>query len=368
MLAQLAPPTSGTELACSSARMKFLPSILLLSLLLPNAASADNVQALIDEISSRRVDMERLDEASAVLLREKRRIEWDLEDGARRIQRHKETHPAGKILPDLELGRMLAQSRDLSERLAELGRQINQLESEKRNTRQGLLDLYERLVERLAGQARQSQGERRGGLLALLQRVRAERDALRDNPADAPLRPDRLFEESLLASDDPEELSESADAVRDEQDRLRRELLRLDRAVAQQQADRRLEMEMRDFLSERSVFGEESRTLKLGSSSPAGKTNAQNTDRDTPPIGFEGGGGYDAGAGLPGAGGAASGDPLSGRTPMALDPDGIPATRSDPGDTSSIQARRQQIVERLKKLQLLHDRLRDKAETLLEQP
>ncbi len=350
--------------------MKLVTSICLLSLLLPAAAAAQTSKALFDEISSRRVDIERLEEAGSVLSAERERLVRALEAGANRIQRHKETHDAGGIIPDLDLQRMLAESRELSEQLAELDRQLGSLENAKRRARSYLLTRYEKLVEQLAEEARRSEPRQRDELLGLLSRVRVERDALRDKPAAAPLPAERFGDDSLLGSEDPEELSERADAVRDEQDRLRRELSRLDRALAQQQADRRLELEMRDFLSERSVFGEDSRTLRAGGSPSSSKMNSQGNDRDTPPVGFEGGGSYDSGASGPGAGASVSTDPVPGRTPLAIDHGGTSAESPTAlGNPASLEAKRQKIVERLKKLQVLHDRLRDKAEALSgEQP
>lgn len=353
-----------------ASEMKLVTSICLLSLLLPVAAAAQTSKALFDEISSRRVDIERIEEARSILSQERERLVRALEAGAQRIQRHKETHDAGGIIPDLDLQRMLAESRELSEQLAELNRQLDSLENAKRMARANLLSRYEKLVERLAEEARRSEGRQRDELLNLLSRVRLERDDLRENPEAAPLPAERFGGDSLLGSEDPEELAERADAVRDEQDRLRRELSRLDRALAQQQADRRLDMEMRDFLSERSVFGEDSRTLRTGGSSSSAKTNSQGSDRDTPPVGFEGGGSYDSGTSGPGAAGVVPTDSVSARTPMAIERDGIsPAGQAASGGASAVETRRRQIVERLKKLQVLHDRLRDKAEALLgEQP
>lgn len=343
--------------------MKLFSSICLLFFLLPAPVKAQTSKALFDEISSQRVDIERLEEAGSMLSQERARLVRALEAGASRIQRHKESHGAGGIIPDLDLGRMLAESRELSERLAELDRQLASLENAKRRARTNLLSRYEKLVEQLAEEARRSEGRQRDDLLGLLSRVRIERDALRDKSAASPLPAERFGDDNLLVSEDPEELSERADAVRDEQDRLRRELSRLDRALAQQQADRRLELEMRDFLSERSVFGEDSRTLRAGGSSSSAKMNSQGNDRDTPPVGFEGGGSYDSGMSGPGA--SLPAEPTPARTPLALDHGGTstesPAAADNP---ASLEAKRKKIVERLKKLQLLHDRLRDKAEAL----
>jgi hypothetical protein len=187
----------------------------------------------------------------------------------------------------------------------------------------------------------------------------------------------------MLASDDPDELAEQADAVRDEQDRLRKELARLDRRIGELANERRLDLQMRDFITDQEIFDEGSRLMVVPRSSAitGGPPSGQNGDpgrSDEPGDGIaddaDVGGLYD------GAEGPASGadpSPKTDLTPSVAGsstaagriPVGVRAGESiDPSETGddlrSIRQRRNAIAKQLKDLQVIGDRLQEKLDAL----
>ena len=133
--------------------------------------------------------------------------------------------------------------------------------------------------------------------------LRAERDAVRAALPAAQV-------PALLpapSSDDPEELLEQADALRDAGDKVKQRLAALESRIAEAREERDLDRRMGDFLGEGAMFDEQDRRLRL--------------DRDPHAREFgyrPAGGAQDSFAGAPGVSGH-DGQPPAARAPDTAD-------------------------------------------------
>jgi len=388
-----------------------LSSLIALTLILAGpAALAQDVPetALVDQVSSIRLEIERLDDARKEVVLQRTQLAGRLAKLSQQIKLRKAGRKEGGILPDLPLQEMLRRSRELSDTLTLITREMEALNQARKDRLQKLSLIYDRLVDRTARSIRRASGARKAELLKSLAEFRTQRDMVRrelvpHSKARPPIRTDEM-----LASDDPDELRERADAVRDEQDRLRRRLERLDRRIAQVQADRRLEREMQDFQEDQALFGEEGRILGVTRSTtttttiPAG-TNAEKTDSGTrnegdPAVPAEdmdlgdhadpddgqavSGGGwgdecYGGQCGTPGLDDStqppapveiAVTSTQEGQVPMGVEAgEGDAVAMSPTRRVKWLQKRRAEIVGQIKKLQILHDRIQEKAEKIEEE-
>lgn len=383
-------------------------SLLIMLWAAPSAAQPDQASpkagqaALINQITTLRLSLERIADAYQVVRTQRDDTAQRHEVLAVRIRKAKTQRAKDGLLPEYGLQKMLRQSKELSDTLTLLNREIKALRQARLDRLEQLLIQYELLVVQAATRVRTTDGALQADLLGVLERARRERETVRHQ-----LMPEQSGDQSTktlvandaLSSDDPEELSERADAVRDEQDRLRRELALLDKRTKNLADDRRLDQEMRDFISDQEMFDEGSRLLVVP------RPSSQNIEADNagPPTaspdrsdkhdepGDPSMGGGDDGADLDGEpSGAYNGDANEGsdwsdpasalagpsdaigqaggtNLPVGLDdgPDRSADTRSV-DDLPSIQRRRTALIERLKKLQILHDRLQEKIEDLSE--
>ncbi len=378
--------------------------------------SRDRSEAdLVDQVSSIRLEIERLDDARREVVRQRTQLAGRLSRLAGEIKKRKADRGEGGILPDLPLQEMLRRSRDLSETLTLITREMEALNRARKDRLQKLSQVYDRLVERTTAAVRQASGARKAELLDALAEFRAQRERVRRELLPRPKARPPLETSELLASDDPEELRERADAVRDEQDRLRRRLERVERRIAQVRADRRLEREMQDFQKDQVLFGEEGRILGVTRSQtttttlPSGKSgtddrNGGQTEEQpegwavpTDDLDADGTGPpnecYGGQCGTPGLDESADGDwadphadqsvggsepsaPLEvevtsiqeGRVPMGVDGGEADLEGMSPaGRIKWLRKRRAEIVEQIKKLQILHDRIQEKAERIEEE-
>ncbi|HOX42119.1 MAG TPA: hypothetical protein PK668_00910 [Myxococcota bacterium] len=356
---------------------------LTLLLAAPALGQAPGPRSRIDEISSLRLDLERLSEGRRQVLAQRDALAGRLEALARDIERRKSSGAGERLLPDFQLLADLRSSQELSEAVSALNREIGQLERTYRERLERLGALYDEAVAGTVGALRAAGADERADLTRVLARLRSERETLRQE-----LAPDREpagaggpeSGVNLLASDDPEELGERADAVRDDQDKLRRQLASLDGRIASLERELRLEREMRDFLSDQDLFNEGSRVLRVPRGAEAGKTDFTNDGRTDDALPAEGDvdGAYEGGGDpSPGAGGWGGGE---GQTAMPDQPGGegrLPvgveqgAAATPGGDRQrglpALRLQRDALIEQLKRLQVLHDRLREKAEELTQE-
>ena len=123
-----------------------------------------------------------------------------------------------------------------------------------------LLDGLSAELTRLRGEFdRQTDRAARKGLIEQLRRVRAERESVR-----AALPAAKLPSlDTLRPTDDPEELLEQADLLRDNEEKLRREVKALDARISQRREEIDLDRRVQRFMGEESMFDDQDRRLRL---------------------------------------------------------------------------------------------------------
>jgi len=390
--------------------MRFSPLYMIVILLsLSLAAKAQESGAdLFDELSSLRLKLERLEDAKRAVIFQRDQMAGKLEKLARRIEDRKAKKQGEGILPDFTLQEMLRSSRELSQTLTLLNRELDALE-DTRADRLGQLELlYGKLVNKTAGDIKIAGADTRAGLLKTLERLRKERKGVQEQLADVADRPERrnppLDSRKMLASEDPEELHERVDAVSDEQDRLRRRLAYLDERITGVKEQIRLDREMRDFVRDQALFGEESRILKVSKTSTPDGSNpdysmgSENdaTKQEGMPPGLDGEGDIVTDDyGDPMMGGECSGgmcgtphggtpqetggsdrnsgadgviETVEGHVPMGVDADDSNLDNLNPvTQLKLLRASRCKVIEQIKKLQILHDRIQEKVDVLRDE-
>jgi hypothetical protein len=96
-------------------------------------------------------------------------------------------------------------------------------------------------------------------IVAQMRALRAEREQTR-----VALPPSALPAlESAKASEDPEDLLEQADALRDSEDKVRQRLRALEQRMAEVRDERDFDRRMNEFLGDESLFDEQDRRLRL---------------------------------------------------------------------------------------------------------
>jgi hypothetical protein len=233
--------------------MKRLLHALLLSLLLGTPAwAASGLEGPRSEARAARTQVRELRERQQVL-------RGELNTLAGRIESLK-AEQKGRLVAGPELESALRRSQELSGELTGLAQSLAgaEAESERRN-----LALYTALSDELvrvrASWEATSDRETRAGLIARMRDLRAERDAVR-----AALPPSQVPAlNPAQASDDPEDLLEQADALRDSEDKVRQRLQALRARITEVREERELDRRMSDFLGEDSVFDEQDRRMRL---------------------------------------------------------------------------------------------------------
>lgn len=335
----------------------------------------------VDRIGAARLGIERIDDARATVRAQRDAMAREHEKLAAEIRRRKAERDGAGLIPDFRLQQLLRRSQELAETLTLLNRELGALRQARRERLEKLVQLYDRWVEQTAGRLQRAGGERRADLLAVLVKARQERRNIQRALLPERRPPRELDAQSLLASDDPEELSERVDALRDEQDRLRRELARLEERRQRFARESRLDREMRDFIAEQEMFDESSRLLLVPRTAAGGEQTPDRVEDgdgadpsgptgefggDGPSVGYDG---DDAGApnepaGEPPTAGPSA--PASERLPGGLgseDAERLDSAASGTG-LETIAERRRQIVDRLKRVQRLQDRLLEKIDSL----
>lgn len=157
----------------------------------------------------------------------------------------------GKLLPGGELDAALKRSQELSGVLTELSAQVSGREAELETANLSLLDgLSAELARVRADFDRQTDREVRKRLIADMRRLRSERDALRQTLPAARL----PTLDTVKPSDDPEELLEQADLLRDNEEKLRRELKSLEARISERREEAELDRRVQRFMGEESMF------------------------------------------------------------------------------------------------------------------
>ncbi|MFT3710728.1 MAG: TetR family transcriptional regulator [Archangium sp.] len=176
-----------------------------------------------------------------------------------RIQTLKE-ESKGKLLPGGELDSALKRSQELSGVLSELSQQVGSRETALETANLGLLDALSSELSRLRTEFdRQTNRDVRKQLIDSMRKLRAEREALRQT-----LPATRLPAlDNVKPSDDPEELLEQADLLRDNEEKLRRELKSLEARIAERRDEAELDKRVQRFMGEESMFDDGDRRLRV---------------------------------------------------------------------------------------------------------
>jgi prefoldin subunit 5 len=228
-----------------------LALLLSLSLGMPVWA-ASGLDALRSEAQTGRAQVRELRERQQSLRAE-------LNTLAGRIEQLK-AEQRGRLVAGPELETALRRSQDLSGQLTGLAQSLAGAESEAERRNLALHSaLSDELARVRAAWDATSDREARSRLIARMRGLRAERDAVRS--ALPPSRVPAL--NPAEASDDPEDLLEQADALRDSEDKVRQRLQALRARITEVREERELDRRMSDFLGEESMFDEQDRHMRL---------------------------------------------------------------------------------------------------------
>ncbi len=232
--------------------MKRLSALLVVALLALPAWAASQVEALRSQAQAARAQV---NEARS------QQMSKTLE--LNRLSAHIEALKAkqkGRLLPGSELDGSLKQSQELSGALTTLAQTVSAREGELEQANLALLSAVTEQMRALrADFDRQTSHAARQGIIERMKALKAEREQVRaalpaaQVPALA----------ALKDSDDPTELLEQADQVRDDEDKVRDQLKALDARISEAKAERELDSRMRDFVSEDSLFDEHDRRLRV---------------------------------------------------------------------------------------------------------
>ena len=171
----------------------------------------------------------------------------------------------GKLLPGGQLDAALKQSQELSDALTGLAQTMSTREGELESANLALLQaLSAQLTSLRADFDRQTDRANRQKILAQFKALRAEREQVR---AALPAAKVPALE-ALRFSEDPSELLEQADAMRDNEDKVRRELKVLEGRIAEAKSERELDGRVRQFLGEESLFDDQDRRLRVRRETP----------------------------------------------------------------------------------------------------
>ncbi len=234
--------------------MKRVPlPLLLLSLVLSLPGwAASGLEALRTEAQGARAQVRELRERQQALRSE-------LNGLAGRIESLK-AERQGRLVAGAELETALRRSQDLSGELTGLAQALAGAEGEAERRNLALhAALSEELARLRAAWEATSDRKARAGMTERMRTLRAERDAVRS--ALPPSRVPAL--DKAEASDDPEDLLEQADALRDSEDKVRQRLKVLRTRITEVREEQELERRMGDFLGEESMFDEQDRRLRL---------------------------------------------------------------------------------------------------------
>ncbi len=164
------------------------------------------------------------------------------------------------LLPGGELDSALKHSQDLSGVLSTLAQKLSMSESELTAANTALIDsLSQELSVARASFDRQTDRPARRQLISKMKSLRAEREALR---AALPVTKVPSLE-TLKPSDDPEELLEQAELLRDSEEKLTKELKSVETRLAERKEEQDLDRRVERFMGEESMFDDQDRRLRL---------------------------------------------------------------------------------------------------------
>lgn len=183
----------------------------------------------------------------------------ELSSVSQRIEQLK-ARQKGALAAGGELDQALKRSQELSGVLSGLAQQVSAREGELESANVTLLEgLTAELTRLRADFDRQTDRVVRRRLIEQMKRLRSEREALR-----ATLPPTRLPQlDTLKPSDDPEELLEQADLLRDGQEKIQKELKALETRIAEKRQEVELDRRVQRFMGEESMLDDQDRRLRV---------------------------------------------------------------------------------------------------------
>jgi chromosome segregation ATPase len=164
----------------------------------------------------------------------------------------------GALIPGSELERSLQRSQEISGLLSQTARDLSTAEGEAEKRNLALLSELSASIDAARGRWDQANRDERKALVDGLRSLRAEREQVRaELPASAIPAP------QAERSDDPTELLEQADAVRDSEDKVRQRMQQLEGRIRELHQEHDLDRRMNDFLGEEAMFDEQDSRIRL---------------------------------------------------------------------------------------------------------
>jgi phage shock protein A len=220
----------------------------------------------------------------------------------------------GALISGSDLQGSLRRSQELSGLLTDAARELASAEDQSQKENLALLGALTDQLAQLKGQWERTQDKsERRQILVQMRSLRQEREQVR---AQLPAAALPAFEASK--SDDPEDLLEQADALRDSEDKVRQRMQQLKSRIAELREERDLDRRMGEFLGEEALFDDQDSRLRLtresDATSQSDRSNTTTTASNAAPgPAAPGAGGF---TNSPGTGGTPSGPPPSNSTPQ----------------------------------------------------
>lgn len=182
----------------------------------------------------------------------------ELSDVSARIEQLK-AKEGRSLLENSELETALRHSQELSAQLTELANRLSTEETASQSAAVALLSALNAEVATAREQAaKMPSRDERKALLAQLSALKAEREQLRS------LLPDSAIPQlQERASTDPDELLSQADALRDNEDKVRAKVKELEARLADAKQDRDLDRHLRELSRDESLFDDADRRIRL---------------------------------------------------------------------------------------------------------
>jgi len=311
---------------------RLLPLVLAL-LWAPAASAADRLELSRAQAAQART-------ALAEVKARQARLQGELDALGQRIQGLK-AHASGALLRGGELDASLKRSQELSTTLTGLATQVERANADAERANASLATALSDELSRLRAEWDRGGQEERARLLSRMRALRAERESLRSAlpnaqvPAVAPGQ----------GNEDPEELLEQADALRDAEDKVKKRLAALEARITETREERELDRRMGEFSREGALFDEQDRRLRRERGSD-GDLSAASASPEADTSSFPGGGNTGPKELHPsGSSTFAAGGGTAPNRPPQVGP-GTRAPAEDIGDLPSMEAQR----EALKKL------------------
>jgi len=260
------PPPSLAPALLKQSTMKWVLRTALVALILPGSALA---KMGLDELrSSSREARQRVED----LRSRQSALKAQLDELAPRIESLKRQRG---LVPGSELTNQLRRSQELSSQLTEVARSLASAEADAERRDSELMESLSAELQRLqAAWDETPSRERREQLAARLQSLRSEREKLR---APLPLRAVPQLQPTRVAQD-PEELRRQVDALRDAEDKAKRQLSTVDARIGELREEQALDRRMREFVGEQALFDDRDRRFRLSQhpNEGGGPTSLQN--------------------------------------------------------------------------------------------